>query len=140
MWLLKFLPNWIFYGILLAGLAGLTSTYLMKFVPFVYMYRQSIQLASVVLIIVGTFMSGAIYDNDAWEARVKEMQEKIAIAEQQSKDVNTKIDDKVKTAQVKIQEKQVIVKEYIDREVVRYDSSCIIPKEFIQAVNEASKK
>lgn len=140
MWLLKFLPNWIFYGILLAGLVGLASTYLMKFVPFVYMYRQTIQLASVAAIIVGTFMSGAIYDNEAWVARVKEMESKVAVAEEKAKETNKQIDAKVQQKNTKIREKQVIVKQYIDREVVKYDKTCVIPQEFIQSLNDAAKK
>lgn len=140
MWLLKFLPNWIFYGILLIGLAGLAATYLMKFIPFVYMYRQTIQLASVGAIIIGTFMTGAIYDNEAWISRVKEMEAKVAIAEEQSKEANAQIDEKVAEATSKIKEKQVVVKEYINREVVKYDSTCVIPKEFVEVVNKAATK
>lgn len=140
MWLLKFLPNWIFYGILLAGLAGLASTYLMKFIPFVFIYRQSIQLASVGAIIIGTFMSGAIYDNDAWESRVKDMQTKVEIAEKQAKMANEMIDAKVEEETAKIKEKQVVVKEYITKEVTKYDKTCVIPKEFVEAVNRAATK
>jgi hypothetical protein len=140
MWLLKFLPNWIFYGILLAGLAGLASTYLMKFIPFVFMYRQTIQLVSVGAIIIGTFMSGAIYDNDAWEARVREMQAKVEIAEKQSQIANQMIDTKVEEEVSKIKEKQVVITKYINKEIVKYDSTCVIPNEFISIVNEAAKK
>lgn len=140
MWLLKFLPNWIFYGILFAGLAGLASTYLMKFIPLVFMYRQTIQLASVGAIIIGTFMSGAIYDNDAWEARVKEMQAKVEIAQKQSQIANEMIDAKVEEETSKIREKQVVITKYINKEIVKYDSTCVIPNEFITIVNEAAKK
>jgi hypothetical protein len=104
------------------------------------MYRQSIQLASVGAIIIGTFMSGAIYDNTAWEERVKEMETKVAIAEQQSKDANEAIDAKVEEETAKIKEKQVVIKEYINREVVKYDKTCVIPTEFITVINEAAKK
>ena len=140
MWLLKFLPNWIFYGILLIGLVGLGATYLMKFIPFVYMYRQTLQLASVAAIIIGTFMTGAIYDNETWIARVKEMESKVAIAEEQSKEANAQIDEKVQEATEKIKQKQVVIKEYITKEIVKHDASCVIPKEFIEVVNEAAKK
>ena len=39
-----------------------------------------------------------------------------------------------------IKEKQVVIKEYIKQEVVKYDSTCVIPKEFIEVVNGAAKK
>ena len=142
MWILKFLPDWIFYGIFLVGLIGFVVTYLFKYIPipFLYVYRKPIQIGSVLAIIFGTFMSGAIYDNEAWEARVKEMEAKVAKAEEQSKEANTQIESKVDIAKQKIVQKQVVVKQYIDREVVKYDNSCVIPKEFVEVHNKAATK
>jgi hypothetical protein len=142
MWLLKWLPDWLFYAIFFAGVIGYVATYLLKFIPipFVYMYKTPIQLGSIALIVIGTFMSGAIYDNNAWLDRVHEMEAKVAVAEEQAKEANTKIDTKTEKQVVKIKEKQVIVKQYIDREVKKYDSTCVIPKEFIEAHNKAATK
>jgi hypothetical protein len=142
MWILKFLPDWIFYGIFLVGLIGFAATYLFKYIPipFIYMYRKPIQIGSVLAIIFGTFMSGAIYDNEAWLDRVKEMEAKVAKAEEESKVANEKIDNKVLQAKEKIVQKQVVVKQYIDREVTKYDNTCVIPKEFIEVHNKAAIK
>ena len=142
MWILKFLPDWIFHGIFLVGLIGFAATYLFKYIPipFIFVYRKSIQIASVLAIIFGTFMSGASYDNNAWEERVREMEAKVAKAEVESKEANVKIDEKVQQQKIKIVEKQVVVKQYIDREIVKYDNTCVIPKEFIEAHNKAATK
>jgi hypothetical protein len=85
-------------------------------------------------------MSGAIYDNEAWLERVKEMETKVAKAEVESKEANSKIESKIETAKQKIVQKQVVVKQYIDREVVKYDNSCVIPKEFVEVHNKAAVK
>jgi len=142
MWILKFLPDWIFYAIFLVGLIGFAATYLLKYIPIpmIYMYRKPIQIGSLLAIVFGTFMSGAIYDNNAWLDRVKEMEAKVTKAEEESKVANEKINDKVEQAKEKIVQKQVIVKQYIDREVVKYDNSCVIPKEFIEVHNKAAIK
>lgn len=142
MWILKFLHDWIFYGIFLVGVIGFAATYLFKYIPipFIYMYRKPIQIGSVLAIIFGTFMSGAIYDNEAWEARVKEMEAKVAKAEQESKVANDKINDKVEKVKEKIIQKQIVVKQYIDREVTKYDNTCVIPKEFVEVHNKAATK
>jgi hypothetical protein len=141
MWILKWLPDWIFYVILLAGVIGYLATYLIKYipVPFVYMYKTPIQLGSIAAIVIGTFMTGAIYDNNAWLDRVHEMEAKVAKAEQESKEANTKIDNKTQETKTKIVEKQVLIKQYVDREVTKYDNQCIIPKEFIKALNDAAE-
>jgi uncharacterized membrane protein len=145
MWLLHWLPNWIFYAVLLAGVFGLVVSYFTRLVPFLYMYKTPIQLASIVAIVIGTFMSGAIYDNDTWEARVKEMEAKVAAAEAQSKEENVKIVEKVvtKTKTIKTRGEEIV--KYVDKEVVKYDTKflpggeCEIPKEFIKAINDAAE-
>ena len=142
MWILKWLPDWIFYAIFLVGLIGYAATYLFKYipVPFIFVYRKPIQIFSVLAIIFGTFMSGAIYDNEAWLDRVKEMEAKVAKAEEESKAANEKINDKTEKVKEKIVQKQVVVKQYIDREVTKYDNTCVIPKEFVEIHNKAATK
>ena len=145
MWILQWLPNWIFYGIFFAGLLGLLATYVMKFIPFVYVYRTPIQAVSVLAIAIGTYMSGAISNEEAWQARVKEMEAKVAAAEIESLKENVKIVEKVvkKTEYIKTRGEDII--KYIDREVVKYDTKfapggvCEIPKEFIKAINDAAE-
>jgi uncharacterized membrane protein len=145
MWILSWLPNWIFYGIFFAGLIGLLATYVMKFIPFVYVYRTPIQAASILAIAIGTYMSGAISNEEAWQARVKEMEAKVAAAEVQSVKENIKIVEKVvkKTEYITRRGQDII--QYVDREIVKYDTKfapggvCEIPKEFIKALNDAAE-
>jgi hypothetical protein len=128
-----------------AGLLGIVATYVMKFIPFVYVYRTPIQVASVILITIGTYMSGAISNEEAWVARVKEMELKVAAAEVQSAKENVKIVEKVvkKIEVVRVRGDDVV--KYIDREVIKYDTKfapggvCEIPKEFIKAHNDAAE-
>lgn len=145
MWILQWLPNWIFYLMFFAGLLGLVATFVMKFIPFVYVYRTPIQAASILLIAIGTYMAGAISNEEAWIARVREMEAKVAAAEAQSAKENVKIVEKVvkKLEVVRVKGEEVI--KYVDREIVRYDvkfapgGQCEIPKEFLKAVNDAAE-
>jgi uncharacterized membrane protein len=145
MWILQWLPDWIFYAIFFAGLLGLIATYIMKFIPFVYVYRTPIQAVSILAIAIGTYMSGAISNEEAWQARVNEMQAKVAAAEVQSVKENIKIVEKVviKTQIVRTRGQDII--QYVDREIVKYDTKfapggvCEIPKEFIKALNDAAE-
>jgi hypothetical protein len=142
MWLLKWLPDWLFYVTLLAGVIGYLATYLLRYIPIptIYMYKTPIQLVSIALIVIGTFMSGAIYDNNAWMDRVHEMESKVAKAEEESKEANALIDAKVEEETAKIKEKRIVLKEYITKEIVKYDSTCTIPKEFVDVLNKAAEK
>ena len=145
MWILQWLPNWIFYGIFFAGLLGLLATYVMKFIPFVYVYRTPIQAVSVLAIVIGTYMSGAISNEEAWQTKVKEMEAKVAAAEIESQKENVKVVEKIvkKTEYITRRGQDII--QYVDREVTKYDErfrpggQCELPKEFIKAINNASE-
>ena len=145
MWILSWLPNWIFYGIFFAGLLGLLATYVMKFIPFVYVYRTPIQAISILAIAIGTYMSGAISNEESWQAKVKEMEAKVAAAEIESQKENVKIVEKIvkKTEYITRRGQDII--QYVDREVVKYDDrfrpggQCELPKEFIKAINTAAE-
>ena len=141
MWILKWLPYWIFYVLFLIGVAGYLATYLLRFIPIpaLYMYKTPIQLVSIVLVVVGVFMAGAIHNEEAWIARVKEMEAKVAEAQAKSAEENVKIVEKVVTKTQVVKEKAQEVVKYVDREVVKYDNSCVIPKEFVKAVNDAAE-
>ena len=141
MWVLQFLPNWIFYLLFFVGIIGFAATYLLRFIPIpaIYMYKTPIQMVSIALIVFGTFMAGAIHDNEAWEAKVRELEAKLAEASVQAAKENVKIVEKVITKTQVIKEKAQTNTQYIDREIVKYNNICEIPKEFIQLHNSAAE-
>ena len=135
MWILQFLPNWIFYVLCFVGIAAFLVTKFVKILP----NAQLIQAASVAVVAVSIYMIGAISNNDAWLARVKEMETKVAEAEAKSATANTDIVEKtvIKTQVIKERGQDII--KYVDREVVKYDTTCLVPKEFVAAHNKAAE-
>jgi hypothetical protein len=147
MWILNWLPFWFFYAVLGMGIIGLAVTYLLRFVPLpaIYIYKTPIQLISVALIAIGTYMSGAISNEEAWIARVKELEAKVEAAQVESIKENVKIETKVVTKTQVIKQRGEDIIQYIDKEIVKYDTKflpggiCEIPKEFIEAHNKAAE-
>ena len=145
MWILQWLPDWIFYAIFFVGLLGLLATYVMKFIPLVNVYRTPIQAISILAIAIGTYMSGAISNEEAWQAKVKEMEAKVAVAEVKSAKENIKIVEKVVTKTEYITRRGQDIIQYVDKEVVKYDTKfapsgvCELPNEFIKAINNAAE-
>ena len=121
------------------GLLGLVATFLIRFFPFLYIYKTPLQIGSIVLIVIGTYMSGAISNEEAWQARVKELEAKVAAAQIESLKENVKIVEKVvkKTEYIKTRGQDIT--KYVDREIVKYDNTCVIPQEFIKAHNMAAE-
>lgn len=140
MWLLKFLPDWFFYGIVIVSAGGLL---LSKFLPL--MYRTVAQLTLGVFLLYGIYMVGGIANEQVWQARVKEMEEKVAVVEAKSNEENVKIVTKIKYKKKVIHERGKEIIKYIDREIVKYDTKfapggvCEIPKEFIETLNKAAE-
>ena len=143
MWLLNFLPDWIFYTLAVGSLFAFLAARFLSFIPL--LYRLPIQLLSAAIFVSAIYLIGGISNQQAWEQRVKEMEAKVAAAEQQSKQVNTKIETKVvERIQIVRQRGDDIIK-YVDREVVKYDTKfapgaqCELPKEFVQTLNKAAE-
>ena len=140
LWLLSFVPDWIYYALVVIGVVGII---LSRFVPI--FYRSLAQIIFFTIAVFGVFMSGGTVINKAYLADVEAMKQKVAEAEEKSKQENVKIVEKVVTKTKVVKEKGQEVVKYIDREVVKYDvkfapgGECEIPKEFIKAHNEAAK-
>ena len=145
MWFLSFIPSWYVHIIPLLALAIIFVSMVLKVIPFVSTYYIPIRIIGFVLLFFGVFFEGGLYMNQQWTAKVKEMEEKIAIAEAKSKEVNVQVVEKFIVKQNTIREKGDEVIKYIDREIVKYDvkfapgGQCEIPKEFVDAVNKAAK-
>lgn len=142
MWILEWLPNWIFYAILFLGIIGFLVTYLLKFIPIpaLYMYKAPIQIVSVIFIVIGVYMAGSIANNESWLAKVKEVEAKLAEAEAKGAVETVKIVEKVVVQQKVIKEKGKDIIQYVDREVVKFDNKCEIPPAFVDVHNKAAEK
>jgi hypothetical protein len=135
MWILKFLPSWLFYATLFTSIAAFLFIKFVKILP----QAQLIQAASVVIAFFSVYMIGAISNNDAWLARVRELETKVAQAEAQSAQVNTDIVQKTLVKTQIVRERGQDIVKYVDREVVKYDTTCVIPKEFVLIHNHAAE-
>ena len=144
MWLLNLMPDWFYHLIVIVSILGLIVASVLKFVPFVSTYRLPIQVISALLLVFGVWMEGGIVNEAKWEARVKELEEKVKIAEEKSKETNIEIQEKVITQTKVVKEKGRDIIQYIDREVVKKEEivkfieNCPIPKDIIDAHNAAA--
>ena len=120
MWILDFLPFWIFHLIVLVGIGGLITSLVLKFIPFVSMYRVPIHVASISILVFGVYMEGGISNQEKWEAKVAEAKLEMAQKENASAEVTTKVVTKYVTKIQIVKEKgDVIIKEvpkYITKE------------------------
>ena len=140
------MPEWAFHLMLGIGVLGTVAGFVLGMIPFIKQYVIPIRIISLLILILAVYLEGGLADNKIWEARVKEMEVKVAKAEAESAKENIKIVQKIvrKTQIVKVRGQDVI--KYVEKEVVKYDDKfakggqCELPKEFIKAVNDAAEE
>lgn len=140
MWILDFLPGWIFTLITLAGAGAYLVTEVLGNIPFVAQYLRAIRAGAIIALVFGVYMMGGSANQEKWEARVKELEAKVAIAEEQSKTANAKLDAKMKEKAKVIKEKEYIIQEKIVQVKEKIDAMCQIPVEAIKLLNEAAEE
>ena len=137
MWILKWLPDFVFHLIFFAGLLGLGASFVLKFVPFVTQYRVPIQVAASIMIAIGLYMEGAISDNTAWVDRVHEMEKKVAQAEAKSADANIKLVTELAKNREKIAANQQAVKQAIQQNIQAINRQCKLTDISVEMYNQA---
>ena len=146
MFILSILPDWVFHAITIVGILGTVVGFVLGMIPVVKTYIIPIRVISILLLCLGLYLEGGLADYKVWEAKVKEVEVKLAVAEIKSAKENTKIVTKVitKTQVVKTRGEDIV--RYVDREIVKYDEKfakggvCEIPKEFIKAHNDSAEQ
>jgi hypothetical protein len=115
MWLLNFLPDWFFHLITLLGVGGVIGSFFLGMVPFISQYKLPIQVISIVLLIGGIYMEGAMSNEEKWQLMVKEMEAKVKEAEVKSMEVNQALEATILEKTSVIKEKGKTRVEYINR-------------------------
>lgn len=148
MWMLAFVPDslllWIVNTILVVGAVGSFLSFfvlhkiLNKF-PALAPYHLLIQVVSAVLLILGIYFRGG-YDVEAnWREKVRIAEEKAQLAEQQAKELNTKLDAEIKKKNKVIYENQVVYRDRIKEVATIIDKECKVAPEAIDIHNAAAK-
>lgn len=140
MWLLSWLPDFVFHLLLLVGLLGLAASFVLTFIPFVSQYKLPIQVGSIIAIIVAVWFEGGIANEDKWQARVKELELKVAKAETESAEANGKLSKQLAAKDKEIALAQAELKNRIKAGAAAMDAVCKIPADVVSILNDAAKK
>ena len=144
MWLLHLLPDtfliWIINILLTGGLIGMVVGFFGSKLPFVSTYARVIQIASIIAFCIGLYWKGGYSVEQDWRERVAEMEAKIKVSEEKSKEINTVIETKYKDRVKKITETKEVIVEKIKVNEKIIDAKCELDPIVISILNEAAKK
>ena len=148
-WMVGLVPDAVlsglYWAIIAAGVTGVLAGWLGKWIPFYGNYVKILQPVGIVLLVLGVWLRGGYDTEMAWRAKVAEAEARVAVAEQQSKETNTVIEQKIVEKTKVIKGKTEYITQYLDREVVKkeeiikYIEQCPVPKEIIDIHNQAAE-
>jgi len=144
MWILSLLPtsiiNFALNAILIVGLVGLLLSIMVTYRFASPGPGKLVQWFSVGLLVLGIYFRGAYDSEMSWRTKVAVAEKKVEMLQVEAAKVNVKIVDRVVTKTQLIKEKSKDIIQFVDREVVKYDNVCVIPKEVVQAHNQAAEQ
>jgi len=147
MWMLSFIPDsWIQLAVHIIfglGVAGLILTWLIQnifnhftaLIPWI----KTIRWVSIVLFVGGLYLEGGIGVESEWRARVAQLEAKIKVAEQQSKDANDKLKNQVASKVKIIKINSASNKESIAQNKEVIDAECSLNDKAVVIYNNAVK-
>jgi len=140
MWLLSFLPDWIFYLILIVGVLAIIAGEFLKMIPFISQHGQIIRVSGIALTVIGIWFHGNIAANNRWEAKVAELELKVANAEKAAAEANAKI-EYVYVDRIKVIEKiKYEVIGSIKENSSELDANCKITPKAVDILNRAAQE
>jgi hypothetical protein len=143
MWILHFLPDSIILAfcniLLLAGIVLTTAGFFAHRIAFVSQYQLPFKIGGIALLVLGVYFRGGLAVEAEWRERVAAVEAKLKIAEEKSTEANQQIETQTQQQVTKIRQRMTYVKQYVDREVVRYNDQCSIPQPFVDAHNRAAE-
>jgi hypothetical protein len=103
-------------------------------------YTIIIKVVALVLILICTFYAGKRVNDNQWLTKVHELEQKVVVADEKSKVINTVVETKV-VEKVKVVKQNVYVNKEIIKEVAgkQLDAKCSLPESTIMLVNSASQ-
>jgi cell shape-determining protein MreC len=140
MWIFEITPNWLYHTLFFVSLFAVLVGSFLKNLSFIKKYALLLKWGGLAVLVIALFLEGALYDYRVMQSRIEEAKQQTAEYEQKNKELNDQLANKSTKVKEKIKVKKEYVTRYIDREVTKYDKTCVIPKEFVKAHNDSAEK
>jgi hypothetical protein len=144
MWLLSFLPSgfllFIINTVLVCGVIGTILGFVGSRLLFISSYANIIKYVSIALLCIGIYWKGGYSVEQEWRQRVAELEEKVKDAEKKSQQTNVVIETQIRERTKRVVEKREIVVQKIKEVEKVIDAKCELDPNVVSILNEAAKK
>lgn len=138
MWLLSFLPDWLFYAVAFFSFIALLLASFVKSIPIIGKYAIPIQAISFIVLVISVFLCGGLSNEASWQLKVAKANVEIAELKVKEEKVTTKIVTKYIDRIQVVKEKGNEIIKYVDV-IKESDSKCELPNSFVVLHDAAAK-
>lgn len=139
MFMINWLPDWIFHLILLVGILGIVASFVLKFVPFVDQYRVPIQVAAIILTIVGVWYEGGIAKDREYRERIAALELKVSRAETAAAEANTRLVELLAQKDQEIKDVTVANQKKLRDLAAQLNKTCTVNQDVVNILNNAAR-
>lgn len=137
-WLLNFFPDILAHLMVFLGVVFFIAATFLGMIPFINQYKIPAQLLGVLLFASGLYLEGGISYKESINAKVAELEQKLADAEIKAAKTNVQIVEKIVVQKQLVKTKGDTVIKYIETNKETIDKACVIPPDVIDAHNKAA--
>lgn len=138
-----FLPDSLLYFfvvcVILLGIAAYAVGTFIQYFPPLMPYQKALKIGGAVLTVLGIYFYGGYAVEMEWRQKVRELEAKVALSEEQSKTANAKLETKIVEKTKVIHDLQIVYKEKIVEAATKIDAQCVVTPEALDILNEAAK-
>jgi hypothetical protein len=142
-WMVSLIPDsffiWITYALMLVGAVLYIASKLVTWIPLIKQYKLPAELLGILTLLVGTYLFGGYGVEMSWREKVRQLEEKVKVAESKSQEVKVQIQEKIVYKTKIVKEKETV---YIDRikEIAKeIDAKCEVDPRVVEELNKAAE-
>ena len=141
-WFMAVLPDsfllFVFYSLFFAGAALIVASWWVSFIPLISRYRFPTQVIGILVFAGGSYLLGGFGIEQVWRERVKELEEKVKLAEEKSQKINTVVKEKIVYKTKVIKQQETVYVDRIKEVATKIDAKCDVDPEAIDILNQAT--
>lgn len=146
LWILGFIPNFIWWILFLASLVILTLTKLLNKIPGFYTHSKMVKIAVSIVLVFSVWILGYNYNESKWQEDIKQTKQQIQVLETKNKELSNQLENALQAKDLETKEKTketikfIERKVFVDKEVIKYLETCSkMPSLILDAHNKAAE-
>lgn len=149
MFLIKYLPNFIFHTVFTLSLLVVIILLIIDNIPFLSklvfskiptfdLYTKFAKIIFGTLLVLFSYFEGGIAKQEDYENKLKELQLQIEAKEKESQDINKRVYNNLHNKVEKVKEKQRVITKTIIKTIKKYDKVCPVPRDVVRVLNDST--